>query len=584
MTDTHLTTIRFDSFALDQRIHAGLADAGFSLCTPIQAQTLPIALEGRDVAGQAQTGTGKTAAFLLVLMQRLLSRPAPEPASISRPRALILAPTRELAVQIHKDTLLLARHTGLRTQVVYGGTGYQKQRDDLAAGVDILIGTPGRLIDYFKQHVFDLKGIEVVVLDEADRMFDLGFIKDIRYLFRRMPPPESRLGMLFSATLSYRVTELAYEHMNHPQLVKVEAETITADRVRQCCYMTSNEEKIPLLIGLVRSWEDARIMVFVNTKREADRVWGYLQGNGINTAVLSGDVPQKKRLKLLRDFTEGSLPVLVGTDVAARGLHIPDVSHVVNYDLPEDPEDYVHRIGRTARAGATGDAIGFVCETYAFCLPDIEAYIGSKIPVLPVDAALLAEVDPRSKLRPDRADREARRDGGRKSRRDSPRDGEREGRERRPRKGEPRRTSRDEPDAGVADAASVEPPSEADRPRKPERRRTPRDEPATGVADAAPVESPSEADWSKKPERPPKVEPSPLLPALPIEQAALTSPPPPSVLAQVGAMVEPAGSGAEDETSSEEPKRKRRRRRRKSSSESTGAGTEDTAPTSESVE
>jgi ATP-dependent RNA helicase RhlB len=279
------------------------------------------------------------------------------------------------------------------------------------AGVDILIGTPGRLIDYYKQHVFDLRSIEVVVLDEADRMFDLGFIKDIRYLFRQMPPVEQRLGMLFSATLSYRVTELAYEHMNHPRLVKIETEQVTADRVRQVCYMTANEEKIPLLLGLIRGWPDGRIIVFVNTKREADRVWGYLQGNGIDTAVLSGDVPQPKRLKLLRDFTNGTLPVLVGTDVAARGLHIPDVTHVVNYDLPEDPEDYVHRIGRTARAGAAGDAVSFVCETYAFCLLDIEQYIGIKVPVEPVDPALLAEVDPRSRIRPDRADREERRDG-----------------------------------------------------------------------------------------------------------------------------------------------------------------------------
>jgi ATP-dependent RNA helicase RhlB len=405
MTDKHLTQTRFDSFALDQRILDGLADAGFIRCTPIQEQTLPIALSGRDVAGQAQTGTGKTAAFLIVLMQRLLTNPGPAPAQIARPRALILAPTRELAVQIHRDTELLARHTGLRIAVVYGGAGYQEQRDRVAGGIDILIGTPGRLIDYFKQKVFDLQAIEAVVLDEADRMFDLGFIKDIRFLLRRMPPPENRQGLLFSATLSYRVTELAYEHMNHPQLVKIETETITADRVRQCCYMTSNEEKIPLLLGLVRGWDDARIMVFVNTKREADRVWGFLQGNGINTAVLSGDVPQKKRLKLLKDFTDGKLPVLVGTDVAARGLHIPDVTHVVNYDLPEDPEDYVHRIGRTARAGAAGDAIGFVCETYAFCLPDIEAFIGAKIPVEPVDPSLLAEVNPRSRLRPDREDR-----------------------------------------------------------------------------------------------------------------------------------------------------------------------------------
>ncbi|MGQ9660025.1 MAG: DEAD/DEAH box helicase [Thermochromatium sp.] len=457
MTDTHLTSTRFDSLALDPRILAGLAEAGFTHCTPIQAETLPLALQGRDIAGQAQTGTGKTAAFLVALMQRLLrqppgagsesalvsetpavvdglsetestepsgvleagSHPKPQPTPDSSasvrcrrgPRALVLAPTRELAVQIHKDTLLLAKHTGLRSTVVYGGTGYQQQRDELARGVDILIGTPGRLIDYYKQQVFDLRSIEVVVLDEADRMFDLGFIKDIRYLFRQMPPVEQRQGMLFSATLSYRVMELAYEHMNQPHLVKIETEQVTADRVRQVCYMTANEEKIPLLLGLIRGWPDGRIIVFVNTKREAERVWGYLQGNGIDAAVLSGDVPQPKRLKLLRDFTNGALSVLVGTDVAARGLHIPDVTHVVNYDLPEDPEDYVHRIGRTARAGAAGDAVSFVCETYAFCLPDIERYIGAKIPVAPIDPGLLVEVDPRSCLRPDRADREERRDG-----------------------------------------------------------------------------------------------------------------------------------------------------------------------------
>ncbi len=412
MAETHLTETRFDSFDLDPSILQGLADAGFTHCTPIQAETLPIALAGRDVAGQAQTGTGKTAAFLLVVFQRLLTRPAPEQThKRSHPRALIVAPTRELAVQIHKDTVLLAKHTGFRIGLVFGGTGYQQQRDDLAAGVDILIGTPGRLIDYHKQHVFSLKSIDSVVLDEADRMFDLGFIKDIRFLLRRMPPPDERLGMLFSATLSYRVTELAYEHMNHPQLIKIESDTVTADRVRQVCYMTANVEKVPLLIGLVRGWEDPRVMVFVNTKREADRVWGYLQGNGINTAVLSGDVPQKKRLKLLKHFTDGDMPVLVGTDVAARGLHIPDVTHVVNYDLPEDPEDYVHRIGRTARAGAQGDAVSFVCETYAFCLPDIEAFIGAKVPVGHIESEMLAKIDPRSRLRPDREDREYRHEG-----------------------------------------------------------------------------------------------------------------------------------------------------------------------------
>jgi ATP-dependent RNA helicase RhlB len=404
MSQTHLTDTRFDSFDLDPRILLGLKDAGFAQCTPIQAETLPIALRGRDVAGQAQTGTGKTAAFLVAVLQHLLTHEPERPYRTPHPRAVMLAPTRELAVQIHKDAQVLARHCGFRLGLVFGGTGYQQQRDDLAAGVDILIGTPGRLIDYFKQNIFSLKGVEALVIDEADRMFDLGFIKDIRFLMRRMPPPQERLGLLFSATLSFRVMELAYEHMNDPQLVEIEPDRVTCERVRQCCYMVGNDEKIPLLIGLLRRMEGARVMVFVNMKREAERVWGYLEGNGLRSAVLSGDVPQKTRLSLLKRFQEGELPILVATDVAARGLHIPDVTHVINYDLPEDAEDYVHRIGRTARAGADGDAISFACETYAFVLPDVERFIGAKIPSAPIESGLLAEVDPRSRVRVQRSE------------------------------------------------------------------------------------------------------------------------------------------------------------------------------------
>ena len=399
----------------------GIRDAGFEFCTPIQAETLPIALDGRDIAGQAQTGTGKTAAFLLATLHVLDQEPAELSRRATQPRALMLAPTRELAVQIYNDACVLAAHTGLKVRVVYGGTGYDSQRKALEDGVDILIGTPGRIIDYFKQHVFDLRAVQVLVLDEADRMFDLGFIKDIRYLLRRCPSPENRQGMLFSATLSYRVTELAYEHMNNPQKVVVEAEQITADRVKETAYMVANEEKIPLLIGLMHRLEDARAIVFINTKREADRVWGFLEGNGHQAAILSGDVPQKKRLSLLKRFSSGEVSVLVATDVAARGLHIEGVTHVINYDLPEDAEDYVHRIGRTARAGAEGDAISFVCETYAFSLPDIEQYIGHKVPVQPVSRELLPDIDPRSRVRIDKADRLQRRDtGGRKPRRGPP--------------------------------------------------------------------------------------------------------------------------------------------------------------------
>lgn len=399
MTQTHLTATRFSSFDLDPRILQGLADAGFEYCTPIQAETLPIALSGQDVAGQAQTGTGKTAAFVVATLQRLLTHiPAPE-RKPNEPRALFVAPTRELAVQIHKDTQALAAHCGFRLGLVYGGTGYQQQRDEVFAGVDILIGTPGRLIDYFKQRVFDLHQAEVVVIDEADRMFDLGFIKDIRYLLRRLPPPSQRLGMLFSATLSYRVTELAYEHMNDPRPVAIEPDRVTADRVVQRCYMVANEEKVPLIIGLLRGLVEARVIIFANTKRVTEGIWGFLEGNGLRAAILSGDVPQKKRLSLLKAFQHGELPILVATDVAARGLHIPGVTHVINYDLPEDAEDYVHRIGRTARAGATGEAISFVCETYAFCLPDIERFIGAKIPVEPVTAKMLVHVSPHSRVR-----------------------------------------------------------------------------------------------------------------------------------------------------------------------------------------
>jgi ATP-dependent RNA helicase RhlB len=405
MSEKHLTETRFDEFALSPAVLQGLQEAGFVNCTPIQAETLPLALAGKDLAGQAQTGTGKTAAFLVATLQHLLEHPADERRRPNQPRALILAPTRELAVQIHKDALSLSKHTEFTSAVVFGGTGYTQQRKQLETGVDILIGTPGRLIDYLKQGVYDLQAIQVIVIDEADRMFDLGFIKDIRFMLRRCPRPEKRQGMLFSATLSYRVQELAYEHMNNPQHIEVEPQQVTSENVREICYMTANEEKIPLLVGLIRRLQDARIIVFINTKRTADEVWGYLQGNGINTAVLSGDVPQKKRLSLLRKFQEGEIAVLVATDVAARGLHITDVTHVINFDLPEDAEDYVHRIGRTARAGASGEAVSFACETYAFSLPEIEAYVGHSIPMQQLDPSLLAELDPNSRLRPAKGSR-----------------------------------------------------------------------------------------------------------------------------------------------------------------------------------
>ncbi len=380
MSQNHLSDLRFDSLPLHESVQAGIRDAGFEFCTPIQASTLPIALEGHDVAGQAQTGTGKTAAFLIAAYERLL-KTAAEPGEKRQPRLFALAPTRELAVQIANDAEVLGKHTGLKIGLAFGGTDYDKQRTTLQNGVDLLIGTPGRIIDYYKQGVFKLDQVEVAILDEADRMFDLGFIKDIRYLLRRLPPPDKRLNMLFSATLSHRVMELAYEHMNEPELIRIEPDKVTADRVRQAIFYPSNEDKLPLLIGLVREMGEGRIMIFVNMKREAERVQDYLEANGIHAKAISGDVPQKKRLRMLMDFQSGELAVLIGTDVASRGLHVPDVQYVINYDLPQDAEDYVHRIGRTARAGAAGDAISLGCESYVMSLPDIEDYIGHKIPV-----------------------------------------------------------------------------------------------------------------------------------------------------------------------------------------------------------
>ncbi|HYB34235.1 MAG TPA: DEAD/DEAH box helicase [Steroidobacteraceae bacterium] len=390
MTDPRSAAVTFASLGLKHEVMEGIRQAGFVTCTPIQAQALPIALTGRDIAGQAQTGTGKTAAFLVALYQALLTRPPAPGRNPTSIRALIVAPTRELAVQIHRDALVLGAHTGLRHTVVFGGIDYEKQRQQLSEGCDVLVGTPGRLIDYFKQHVFDLRHAQVLVLDEADRMFDLGFIADIRYILRRLPHPERRQSMLFSATLSQRVLELAYEHMNNPETVRIEPDKITVDRVRQLMYYPSMEEKVPLLIGLLHQSEAVRTMVFVNTKRMAERLESILRANGFVAQALSGDVPQNKRLRFLRDFHDGKLAVLIATDVASRGLHIPDVSHVFNFDLPQDAADYVHRIGRTARAGAEGDAISFACEEYAVSLPDIESYVGHKIPFSPIAPELLA--------------------------------------------------------------------------------------------------------------------------------------------------------------------------------------------------
>jgi ATP-dependent RNA helicase RhlB len=368
----------------------GIDSLGFTACTPIQAKTLPLALAGKDVAGQAQTGTGKTAAFLISTFSRLL-RSEPQGKG---PRALIIAPTRELVVQILHDAEGLGHFTGLTLQAVFGGVDYAKQREILRGGCDVLVGTPGRLIDYYKQHVYTLKHAEVLVIDEADRMFDMGFIADLRFLLRRLPPYDHRQSMLFSATLSWEVMELAYEHMNDPVKVAVAPEQVTAEKIEHLVYHVGQREKFPLLLGLLQNDKPERSLIFVNTKREAEWLGRRLGEHDFHVQALTGDLNQRARLRVMREFKSGELPILVATDVASRGLHVENVTHVFNYDVPQDPEDYVHRIGRTARAGNSGKAVTLACENYVMSLEAIEKLIGFKLPMAHVEDDMLVRPKP----------------------------------------------------------------------------------------------------------------------------------------------------------------------------------------------
>ena len=393
MSTNHLSQLSFAELPIHPKILDTLQSKGFEYCTPIQALSLPITLAGKDVAGQAQTGTGKTMAFLIAVFHHLLQNQSDNITEGKQPRALILAPTRELAVQIANDAELLVKKTGLKTALAYGGDGYDKQLKAIEDGADILIGTTGRVIDYVKQGIIRLNQIQVAVLDEADRMFDLGFIKDIRYLLRKCPPPSQRLTMLFSATLSYKVRELAFEDMNEPEYIEIEPLQKTGHRIKEELFYPSNQDKMALLMTLLEEEWPERCIIFANTKHRCEDIWGYLSADGHRVGLLTGDVVQKKRLALLKQFTDGDLDVLVATDVAARGLHISDVTHVFNYDLPDDCEDYVHRIGRTGRAGESGVSISFACEEYAMNLPAIEQYIGHSIPVSQYDPdALLTDL------------------------------------------------------------------------------------------------------------------------------------------------------------------------------------------------
>ncbi len=374
-----LSEQRFDALELPEQLLSALNDAGFVHCTPIQEQTLPISLGGRDVAGQAQTGTGKTAAFLVTVITRLLMLSDRNPRL---PSALIIAPTRELSHQIYEEARTLCRHADLKIAEVVGGIDYKRQAQILRRGVDIVICTPGRIIDYYKQGIFKTDAIKILVIDEADRLFDLGFTKDMRYLLRKLPLYEKRQSMLFSATLSYRVMELTYEYMNLPEFISVTPQTITVEGIEQQLFHVGSDKKLELLLGLLKREDWSRMLIFVNTKVGVDWLTRKLKGNGWPAERITGDLPQRKRFRLMEQFKNGKIKILVATDVASRGIHVEDISHVINYDLPQDSENYVHRIGRTARAGKTGKAFALACEDYVYHLEPLEEMLGYKIPVV----------------------------------------------------------------------------------------------------------------------------------------------------------------------------------------------------------
>jgi ATP-dependent RNA helicase RhlB len=382
-----MTDMIFEELDIPDAVLKGIRAANFTRCTPVQAAALPVALTGKDVAVQAQTGTGKTAVFLITLFSRMIAKPGPGHGP--SPRALVVAPTRELVAQIDAEARILGQFTNFSIAPVFGGMDYRKQMESLGEEVDIIVGTPGRLIDYLKQRVYSLKKTEFLVIDEADRMFDMGFISDLRFLLRRMSPYDRRQSMLFSATLSTRVMELCYEHMNLPERIEISPEQVTVKLITQELYHVGKGEKPGLLLGILRREPKSRVLVFVNMKSTAEKLDALFKANDIAAASITGDLPQLKRMKILSRFKEGKLPILVATDVASRGLHIEGVTHVINYDLPQDSEDYVHRIGRTARAGAAGKAISFACEDYVYALEDIEEYIKQKIPVKPVEDSFI---------------------------------------------------------------------------------------------------------------------------------------------------------------------------------------------------
>jgi len=395
--------MNFNELNLESRLLHGIADRGYKEMTAVQEQTLDVTLKGLDVAVQSQTGTGKTAAFLITLFDSIVKN-----NTSNRKKALIIVPTRELAVQIEKEARLLNRHTGLNIGSFFGGVGYASQLASLKKGVDIAIGTPGRLLDLGEKGYLRMKNFEFLVIDEADRLFDMGFLPDITKIIRRMPPRHARQNMLFSATLNRVSRKIAVEHMNRPVFIEVTPEKLTVDTISQELYYVKSHIKMNLMLGLLKAQSPQNALIFTNMKHSAFRLAKNLQQNGFRSQHLTGDLPQNRRLNVIKDFMAGKFAFLVATDVAARGLHIDDLEMVINYDIPQDCENYVHRIGRTARAGNSGKAISFASEGTADHLEAIESFIGMKIPVQTAGDNLFARdnsirSDSRKRFRNDRS-------------------------------------------------------------------------------------------------------------------------------------------------------------------------------------
>ncbi|MDI9245708.1 DEAD/DEAH box helicase [Marinobacter sp. CHS3-4] len=386
---------RFKDLNLDQRVLDAITDIGFQYCTPIQAETLPYTLACQDLIGQAQTGTGKTAAFLITAIQSMLETPIPEQERFaSEPRVLALAPTRELAMQIAKDAEELCGYTGHNVVTVVGGMNYDKQRDQLQNEiVDILVATPGRLIDFLGSQDVFLDQLDILILDEADRMLDMGFIPDVKRIIRKCTPKDDRQTLLFSATFNQDVLNLASMWTRNAEFVEIEPEQKTAERVQQTVYLVGEEEKLPVLVNYLKKPEVDKAIVFANRRDQCRDLDEDLRNQGVKVALMSGEIAQNKRLKTLDQFKKGSIQVLVATDVAGRGIHVDGVTHVFNYNLPDNAEDYVHRIGRTGRAGQTGVSVSFASEDDAFSLPSIESYISQKLSTAVPDEALMADLE-----------------------------------------------------------------------------------------------------------------------------------------------------------------------------------------------